>query len=296
MRKIRPASVFENDDFPLVVVRHDTHGNAELHKHGFHELVIILSGKGRHITDEDEYPLTAGDVFLIRGDMAHGYDDTERYRMKLVNILFAPRRLGLPLHYLQDLPGYHILFRVEPRLRNYHDFRHHLHLSEVELAKAAEIIAHLQKKLEEKEPGYRFQSLTCLMELIGLFSVSYSNPHPESDRALLRMGEVLSFIEQHFTEPITIKQLTRMAHMSESTLMRVFQRVLGRSPIEHVIRVRVLRAAELLQHEDIRITEAAMECGFSDSNYFSRQFRQIMGITPREYHRHYHPLRTRHHA
>jgi AraC-like DNA-binding protein len=97
------------------------------------------------------------------------------------------------------------------------------------------------------------------------------------------MGEVLSYIEQHHTEPITVQQLMRLAHMSESSLMRTFRRVLNRSPIEHVIRVRVLKAAEWLRRGNVRVTEAAFGCGFSDSNYFSRQFRQIMGVRPREY-------------
>jgi AraC-like DNA-binding protein len=97
------------------------------------------------------------------------------------------------------------------------------------------------------------------------------------------MGEVLSYIDQHFREPITVRQLGRLAHMSDSTLTRAFRRVLGCAPVAHVIRVRVLRAAELLQRGDVRVTEAAFECGFSDSNYFSRQFRQVMGCSPREY-------------
>ena len=99
------------------------------------------------------------------------------------------------------------------------------------------------------------------------------------------MGEVLSYIEQHHHEPITVKHLTKLAGMSESTLMRTFRRVFGRSPIDHVIRVRIGRACQLLQRDDIRITEAAFQCGFTDSNYFSRQFHRVTGMSPREYRR-----------
>ena len=49
------------------------------------------------------------------------------------------------------------------------------------------------------------------------------------------------------------------------------------------IELRIARAAHLLQTTDKNITETAFECGFEDSNYFSRQFRKIMGITPRLY-------------
>jgi len=277
--RIRPSQVFGEEAFPLALQRHDDHKDCQVHSHGFYELVIILAGRGRHITELEEYVIEAGDVFLLRGDMAHAYADTDR--MALVNILFDPRRLRLPMDYLQDLPGYHALFRVEPRLRTYDRFRNRLRLSEEELAEAAGMIARLQQETERKKPGYRFQACTHLMELVGFLSRCYSHVGQQADRPLVRMGEVLSYIEQRFREPITVPQLARIARMSESTLLRTFRRVLGRSPIEHVIRVRILHASELLQHGDVRVTEAAFECGFNDSNYFSRQFRKVMGVTPR---------------
>jgi AraC-like DNA-binding protein len=97
------------------------------------------------------------------------------------------------------------------------------------------------------------------------------------------MSEVLSYIEEHYREPVRMKTLTRLAGMSESTLARAFHKVMGCSPIDHVIRVRIGHAAELLRRSDMRITEAAFECGFTDSNYFARQFRKVMGVSPRQH-------------
>ena len=281
---IRSTEVFDDNAFPLTFRRHEDHQDTGVHSHEFYELVIILAGHGRHITDRGEYRIEAGDVFLLRDEMAHGYADTDR--MTLVNILFDPKRLRLPMSYLRDVSGYHALFRVEPQLRAQDRFRNRLRLNEEELAEAARMTAGLQQELQRKKPGYRFQGCARLMGLIGYLSRCYSHVNRQSDRSLLRMSEVLSHIEQHFREPLTNSQLTRIAHMSESTLLRTFHRVLGRSPMEHVIRLRVMRAAELLQG-DIRITEAAFECGFSDSNYFSRQFRKVMGASPREYRANY---------
>jgi AraC-like DNA-binding protein len=279
-RSVSP-SVFQDPEFRLACLRIDNHGNTRIHRHDFHELVVILAGRGRHITDREEYGLEAGDVFLIRGDMAHGYADTER--MTLVNILFDPTRLGLPMSLLRDLPGYHTLFRVEPRLRAASGFRNRLRLQEEELAEVAGMIVRLQQELTRKMPGYRFQASAQLMTLIAFVSRCYSHPDRHEEKPLLRMGEVLSYIEQNYREPITIRQLTKIAHMSESTLMRQFRRVMSRSPIDHVIRVRILKAAERLKRGDTRVTEAAFDSGFSDSNYFSRQFRQVLGVSPREY-------------
>lgn len=280
-RKLIGTSFFPDGDFPLACMRIDNHRATDVHRHDFYELVVILAGRGRHITDREEYTLEAGDVFLLRGHMAHGYADTEH--MTLVNILFDPDRLALPMPLLRDLPGYHALFRIEPRLRTYDRLRSRLRLNGEDLAEVAGIIARLQHELTRKAPGYRFQACAHLMHLIGFVSRCYSHPDRNTERPFLRLGEVLSYIELHYRDPITVAQLTRLAHMSESSLMRQFQRVLSRSPIEHVIRVRILKAAEHLQRGDVRVTEAAFACGFTDSNYFSRQFRRVMGTSPREY-------------
>lgn len=279
---IRAATVFEDAAFPLSCLRLENHQTADLHSHDFHELVVILAGHGRHITDDEDYAVQAGDVFLIRGDMVHGYADTNR--MTLVNILFDPKRLKLPLDELRDVSGYHSLFRIEPGLRRLDRFRSRLQLSEDELSEAARLILQLQEELDRKRPGYRFMASAHLMRLIAYLSRCYSPAGKRSNQRLPRMGDVLSYIERHYREPITLAQLCRQGHMSESTLIRCFRRVLGRSPIEHVIRVRIAHAEDTLLHRaDLRITDAAFECGFTDSNYFSRQFRRITGMAPRAY-------------
>jgi len=125
------------------------------------------------------------------------------------------------------------------------------------------------------------QSLSIgMLNIFGLTALEAAYRHGEQ-----WLEEVMSYIEAHYAEPITIADLTRIAGASESTLTRQFHKVVGRSPIEHVLRVRVERAAGLIRRSDLRITEIAYECGFSDGNYLARQFVRIMGVSPSEYRR-----------
>ncbi|MEI8244026.1 MAG: AraC family transcriptional regulator [bacterium] len=281
LRKIDAATVFQDRRFPLVVLKTLRHGPTELHGHAFHELVVILSGRGRHVTERETYPISAGDAFLLAGAEAHGYADTRD--LALVNILFDPQRLHLPLADVGDIPGYQALFRVEPRLRSQDRLRSRLQLVPDELAAAAQLIARLQAELREQKPGHRFAACACLMDLILYLSRCYTRASAPMGGATLRLGQVLSFIEKNFAEPIRVSQLAGLAHMSESSLLRTFRQVMGTSPLDHVIRVRVGKAMELLRHGDVRVTEAAFQCGFRDSNYFARQFRKVTGRTPRQF-------------
>jgi len=244
---------------------------------------VITTGRGRHLTDNDDYVLEAGDVFLLRGQMQHGYADVED--MGLINILFKSRELGLPLTDLGDTPGYQLLFRIEPRLRQQARFRDRLHLTTDQLAEAIRLVALLEQELRARAPGYRFTARAHLMQLIAYLARCYVNTKRPTTQPLRRLGEVLSFIDRHYREPITVPQLLRVAHMSQSTLMRTFQRVFQRAPIDYLIRVRIQKACELLADQEQRITDIALACGFNDSNYFTRQFRRVIGRSPRDYRR-----------
>ncbi len=237
------------------------------------------------MTASGDYAIMAGDVFLVRGAMVHGYSHSER--LTLINILFEPRLLQLPLSYLDDLPGYQALFRVEPQLRRSAQFRNRLRLQPDRLGEAAAIVARMEHVLTRQPPGYRFEACAHLMQLIVFLSRSYFRV-PACNIAgdsLRKFSEALSYIDRNYCERISVTRLARMAGMSESALTRTFHRIMGRSPLDHIIRVRIGRARELLQRPDIRITEAAFACGFSDSNYFSRQFRKVTGTSPRDYRR-----------
>jgi AraC family L-rhamnose operon transcriptional activator RhaR/AraC family L-rhamnose operon regulatory protein RhaS len=62
---------------------------------------------------------------------------------------------------------------------------------------------------------------------------------------------------------------------------------MGTSPIANLVQLRVNRAAALLRQTNQSVTEIAFQVGFHDSNYFTRQFHKLLGVTPRQY-RHQH--------
>ena len=74
-----------------------------------------------------------------------------------------------------------------------------------------------------------------------------------------------------------------MTAMAPSTLLPVFKKVTGFSPIDYLLQVRLSKAAELLLKTELPVSEIAQKCGFHDSNYFSRQFRKRYAAAPKNY-------------
>lgn len=97
------------------------------------------------------------------------------------------------------------------------------------------------------------------------------------------MARLQHYIEQHFGEPLTQTTLAQAAHISNSSLNRLFRKELGTSPMEYLMEVRIEKSKVLLRRKEISITETAARCGFGSSAHFASCFRKITGKTPSEY-------------
>jgi len=276
---------FHPDGFPVAVERRTPQEPFGLHAHEFAEIVLITSGKGIHVTGTESYPLAAGDVFVIGGSRPHDYHSMDQ--LCLINVLFQPEKLQWNTDDLTHLPGYHALFTLEPVWRKRHQFRSRLRLNPTELGTAIGLIDDLDRELIGRKPGFRFMSMASFMALVGFFARCYNNSPGADSVALLRIGRAMSHLEMHYSEPdITVEQLAAMAHMSKRSFMRAFQAATNLSPIAYLIKLRVNRAAQLLRRRpELSVTEIALQSGFTDSNYFARQFRLNRNLTPSEYRR-----------
>ncbi len=99
----------------------------------------------------------------------------------------------------------------------------------------------------------------------------------------MRLCQVLEFMERHYTEPLYIPDMAKMASMSGSNFYRVFTALLGTSADKYLTRLRLSHAEVLLAGTDLPMSEIAVRSGFTDSNYFSRVFRRSYGCSPRDY-------------
>ncbi len=282
LHHIHAATVFADDDFPLAVMRIADHRDIGPHDHAFHELVLIKEGTGRHVTEHGSYPLHVGDVFLIRDATRHGYTGVSH--LHLVNILFEPKRLHLPLSQL-DLgaaPGYHALFRIDPRMRQAGRPGIRLGLSRAQRDAADEIVKDLEEELRRRQPGCRFMACSHLMRLIGYLSRCHSDVRTPGATPGLGISRALGHMDQHVAERLSVAQLAHIAGMSESSFLHRFHESVGNTPIRYLNALRIRKACDLLRRDtSLPIQEVAMQCGFDDGNYFSRRFRQETGRSPR---------------
>ena len=272
---------FHPDGFPISVERRDPQESFGIHSHEFAEIVIITAGSGVHVTGKESYPLNTGDTFVIGGSRQHDYHSLNH--LCLVNILYQPDKLNLRTYDLRTLPGYHALFTLEPAWRQRHQFNGRLCLKPLEMSVVLVMVDKLDEELRTRSSGFKFMATAAFMQIVGYLSRCYAKSKSPDSRALLRIGEAISYLETNYQATIDLDRLAQIAHMSKRNFIRSFQAAMGTSPIAHLVQLRVHHGASLLRRTNQSITEIAFEVGFTDSNYFTRQFNKLIGLTPSQY-------------
>lgn len=98
-----------------------------------------------------------------------------------------------------------------------------------------------------------------------------------------RLQPTLDYIEEHLDQGITVEFLAGAIGMSTAYFCRFFQKEMGCSPYQFIIQQRVERAKAILLERELSISEVALRCGFSSHSQLNHHFRNLLGITPKEY-------------
>ncbi|MBP3633736.1 MAG: AraC family transcriptional regulator [Oscillospiraceae bacterium] len=98
-----------------------------------------------------------------------------------------------------------------------------------------------------------------------------------------RMLPMLTYIQEHFAEKITLEQIAAAACISTRECLRCFRSCIQQSPMEYLTQYRIEAASRLLEKTTLPVTEIAMETGWGSSAYFSKIFRKLRGMSPKEY-------------
>jgi AraC-like DNA-binding protein/mannose-6-phosphate isomerase-like protein (cupin superfamily) len=275
---IKHKEYFISSRAPLGLVRRHPQTEYGLHRHDSNELVIVYEGSGEHYTPNTGYEVKKGDVFVVSGNQEHGYRNTKN--LCLINILFEEERIFHPLDDIKDMPGYVALTRVEPKQRANDQFQSRLRLTDAEIKDCMKQVQHVESELSQQKPGWIGELSAELKKVLCFLARRYENRKGHSIYSVIKISEILIYIETHYHETISNARLEKYFEISGSTLLRMFKEATGHAPNEYLIKIRIKKAAELLSRSALTVSEAALRCGFNDNNYFTRIFKRDMGMTP----------------
>ncbi len=282
---------FKTDTYPVNLSRvyypenvtHPHDLTQVLHYHDFTEIVFILKGTGLHEVENLHYTVSAGDVFVLQDYQKHRFIDAKD--VEIVNVMFDMKKKKnmLNLHQIRKMPGYNALFILEPQYRNARQFKNRLRLNRTELAKVEFILNSMFMEQHHRELGYETVLRNSLEDLMIFLSRQYSKIDAQEARALMRIGEVVDYLESNYYKKVDLEEMAALACMSRRNFHRIFKNATGESPTNYLINIRLQKARELLRTTLLSISDIAYDVGFSDVNHFIKKFKKQLQLTPHKY-------------
>ena len=230
-----------------------------------HYLVhYILSGKGRFSIGGKEYPLEAGNGFLITPDELAFYQADEKEPWTYVWVGFSGTQAA---EYVSNIG----LSVRQPVFRS----------------DASEQLYQIVKDMMEHNTFGLSHDLRRNGQL-GIFlsviaegtTVEEKN---ETDRANIYVRKAISFIQSNYCNSIKVTDVAKYVCINRSYLYTLFQNSMGMSPQQFLTAFRITKATELLQLTELTIESIALSCGYHDPLVFTKAFKQMKKMSPTAY-------------
>ncbi|MBE6760845.1 MAG: helix-turn-helix transcriptional regulator [Ruminococcaceae bacterium] len=132
----------------------------------------------------------------------------------------------------------------------------------------------------KRDAGYKFECISLLYKIFA--ELEKKNYIPESN--FLKIKPAVKYIEEKFlTENISCEHLAELCGISYSYFQRIFSQKYGISPKRYIIQLKVNYASDLLKSGEYSVSQTAEMSGFDDLYFFSRQFKEYVGMSPQKY-------------
>ncbi len=253
------------------------------HRHIEFEIVLIKSGGGIYRTCDKEYTIRAGDVFLFASNEVHCITAINKGGLELMNIHFEPRFIWSSGNDLFDADYLRIFYN---RSEN---FENRLPRDSAETAEIARLLMEMEQEFLDKKPEYTLMVKVLLLSILVKMSRGFDYVGGEEKEKARRQSYIaversMDYMMERLSEPLTLKELAKVANMSETYYSAVFSRLNGVSPWDYLTAKRVELATQLLRSErGLTMLEIAARCGFNNTANFNRAFKKHQNCTPSSY-------------
>ena len=243
------------------------------HWHQEIELIYLRSGSARLSVNDHNFTAYAGDLVVVDSGDFHYSDSSElKNRIEflifdpgIVSSLYRPSRFAHPLVSSSLLEKWGLSRRLE------------------------EMFVTVSRELSAKESYYQdivkaeVRSFWYRLKRCMPADASDSGGQNRRLHTLYDLQQLLSYIDEHYSENITLGFAAKRMGLYVYLFSRVFKRLIGINFVTYLNMVRIEHAAEQLRGTSRQITEVALGCGFNSARSFNRVFKEITGYTPSQF-------------
>ncbi|HEV7959854.1 MAG TPA: AraC family transcriptional regulator [Rhizomicrobium sp.] len=240
------------------------HDTVERLSYPGHDLLLCLSGKGSVRSHGKTFPLTIGQLAWIDCREPHGHwaDANAPWELYWLRADGKQTRACAEALAVTEQPVFDLAGAKE----------------------AAAMFEHVFALLRERPLALDASLHAAMAGLIALlFQVRLAPPRPDPATADLKLPALLARVRRDYQRPWRVEELAALAGLSVPHFYRRFRKATGATPLDWLRRERVNEAKRRLSQSRDPIAAIAEQLGYGDQFYFSRDFKKLVGLSPRHY-------------
>lgn len=257
--------------------------DAAWHYHKEIELLYISQSNGIRFVGDNVSPFFPGDLVLVGSHLPHlwrsdpsYYESKSTMKVKTIVTKFTKDFMGLDFFKNEEFYKVHKL----------------LEASKFGLSFSKEVSDVLHDdiiKLPELSSVEQHISLLSILHKLSTVKDDYKSTLSSSDMRQSisngsgRIDNVLKFISDNYATNICLEDVANVACMTTNSFCRFFKKMTNKSFTQFLNEIRIRNASRILIQENLPVSEVCYLVGFNSMTYFNKQFKQIMGTTPKTY-------------
>lgn len=271
-------------EFPLGLHKMEYPQNTDaifyLHWHQEFEFLVVTKGRLLFTVEETDYELKEGDGIFINSNELHSAKAIDGKACAFFAVDFSYQIL------VEDIHSRFAKKYIRPVLNGKTSFpaviskRGEPWQQEI-IRLLGEISACPEEDLADYELLVRSRIFAIWDQMT--HHASHCPREREEHASSERLAPVVSYMQENYAYEITLAELAELLPMSEGQFCRVFKQIMKLSPMQYLMRYRILQSCRMLQDTDKKIGEIANLSGFNNISYFNKVFLNTIGCTPKEY-------------
>ena len=259
------------------------------HMHDSIQVNYILRGSLQHHINNTTHDLVKGDIFIIPPFVPHCLSAPSGSALEVIELEFTPEFIFGKHVTLEKIDTIFDFAYIEPFLVSEGEVRPRLNLSGKAQTEVEMLFERLLSEYERRDSSFLLAMKALILWLLVYVGRCFNEDVQDTesrqlfDRHRTAISSAIDYINQNFTDDISIEKASHVAMLSQSYFSYLFKSMTGKTFVEYLNELRIHEAMRLLKNTNKRVVDICFESGFKNVNHFNRTFKSHAGISPMQY-------------
>ena len=279
-----------NGNLPIYIRRYrQERVTTVMHGHESIQINYVLKGSLRHTINNSTYDLVKGDIFIIPPYVPHRLIHKENYSCEIIELEFLPEFIFGGSASMENIETIFDFAYIEPFLVSECEVKPRLNLTGKAQADVEAMFQNLLDEYTERKPSFLLAMKATVLSLLVYVGRCFQEDIQDSesrqlfDRHRAAITSAIEYINENFTDDVSIEKAARVAMLSQSYFSYLFKSMTNKTFVEYLNELRIQEAMKLLKNTNKRVVDICFESGFKNVNHFNRTFKNYSGISPMQY-------------